>query len=197
MEIVAHSLSAAAAAIVVKRRWAPGVSIGWTAFWSAFPDILAFGPGIVAGLWLRISGSGQEAAEGHLLPHVHVGLPLYPFAHSLIMFLVVFGLASILTRRVVLAMLGWLLHIAIDIPTHSFSYYATRFLWPVTNYSIDGIAWWTPWFWAATYVVLAVVYLVLWKTGRMRSARGVSARQEDRTAERGPQLGRACPPPPA
>jgi hypothetical protein len=41
-------------------------------------------------------------------------------------------------------MLGWLLHIAIDIPTHSFRYYATRFLWPVSDFRIDGIAWRTP-----------------------------------------------------
>jgi len=36
----------------------------------------------------------------------------------------VFGTATILTRRIVYEMLGWLLHILIDIPTHSFGYYA-------------------------------------------------------------------------
>jgi hypothetical protein len=38
---------------------------------------------------------------------------------SLIVFLFVFGIASILARRVVFEMFGWLLHVLIDIPTHS------------------------------------------------------------------------------
>jgi hypothetical protein len=39
-------------------------------------------------------------------------------------------------------MLGWLHHIAIDIPMHSSSYNATRFLWPLADVRIDGTAWW-------------------------------------------------------
>ena len=61
-------------------------------------------------------------------------------------------------------MLGWLLHIVIDIPTHSLRYYATRFLWPVSDYRIDGIAWWTPWLWVTTYGALGVVFFLLWKS---------------------------------
>ena len=70
---------------------------------------------------------------------------------------------TILARRVVLAMLGWLLHIVIDVPTHSLRYYVTEFLWPVSDYRIDGIAWWTPWFWAATYGALGAVFFLLWR----------------------------------
>jgi len=102
-------------------------------------------------------------------PPVHIGLPLYPAGHSLLVFLVVFGIATILARRIVFEMLGWLLHILIDIPTHSFSYYATTFLWPVSDYRVDGIAWWTPWFWTTTYGALGVVYFWLWKRGWMSS----------------------------
>jgi hypothetical protein len=164
MEIVAHGLWAAAAAITAKRSAKTRVHVGWAVWWAAFPDVLAFGPAIAAGLWLRLAGGPNAGpADGHLLPHVHVGLPLYPAGHSLIVFLLVFGIASILARRIVFEMLGWLLHILIDIPTHSFSYYATRFLWPVSDYRVDGIAWWTPWFWAATYAALVLVYFVLWK----------------------------------
>ena len=68
-------------------------------------------------------------------------------------------------------MLGWLLHILIDIPTRSLSYYATRFLWPVSDFRIDGIAWWTRWFWIATYVALAVVYFVMCRRGWLSQAR--------------------------
>jgi hypothetical protein len=61
--------------------------------------------------------------------------------------------------------------IVIDIPTHSLSYYATRFLWPISEFRIDGIAWWTRWFWAATYAALAVVYVLLWRKGWLSRTR--------------------------
>jgi hypothetical protein len=102
-------------------------------FWPSVPHVAGVGC-----LWLagRFDGSG-----GLDRPPVHIGLPLYPAGHSLIVFLLVFGLTSILARRVVFEMLGWLLHILIDMPTHSLSYYATRFLWPISDYRVDGIAW--------------------------------------------------------
>jgi len=163
MDTFAHGLWAAAGAITARRAAGVPVRPGWTVWWGVFPDVLAFGPMVAAGLWLRVTGGA--APEGHLLPHVHIGLPLYPAAHSVLVFLLVFGVVTILARRIVFEMLGWLLHILIDIPTHSLDYYATRFLWPISEYRIDGIAWWTPWFWAATYGALAVVYFLLWKAG--------------------------------
>jgi hypothetical protein len=117
---------------------------------------------IAVGLWLRLArGLGTAAANGQA--HVHLPIPLYPAAHSLVIFALAFAVATLLARRIVYEMLGWLLHILIDIPTHSFSYYATRFLWPLSDFRIDGIAWWTRWFWIATYGALAVVYAVMWK----------------------------------
>ncbi len=165
MEIVAHGLWAAAAAITAKKSTRMAVRVGWTAWWGMFPDVLGFGPMVAVSLWLRLTG-GLDARSGHG-GHVHVnlGVPLYPAGHSLIVFLAVFGIAAILLRRPVFSMLGWLLHILIDIPTHSFRYYATRFLWPLSGYRFDGIAWWTPWLWIATYVALAAVYFLMWRKG--------------------------------
>ncbi len=160
MEIVAHGLWAAAAAITAKRTARPKLRLGWTVWWGVFPDVLAFGPSVVAGLWLWLQGArGHEA-------HVHFGLPLYPAAHSLVVFALAFALAGLLARRILYEMLGWLLHVVIDIPTHSLRYYATRFLWPLSDFRVDGIAWWTPWFWVATYAALAVVYFLLWRSAR-------------------------------
>jgi hypothetical protein len=172
MEIVAHGLWAAAAAITARRATPIHLRLGWTVWWACFPDVLAFGPSIGAGLWLRLAaGPNAGPANGHLLPHVHIGLPLYATGHSLVIFLLVFGVASILALRIVFEMLGWLLHILIDIPTHSLAYHATRFLWPVSAFRIDGIAWWTPWFWAATYVGLLVVYVLMWRRGWLSPVR--------------------------
>lgn len=171
MEIIAHGLWAAAAAITAKRSTDIRLRIGWTVWWAGFPDVLAFGPSIAAGLWLGLAGGANAgSADGHLLPHVHIGPPLYPAGHSLIIFLLLFGVVSLLARRIVFELFGWLMHILIDIPTHSLRYYATRFLWPLSDVRVDGIAWWTPWFWGLTYVALAAVYFLLWKKGLLSRA---------------------------
>jgi hypothetical protein len=170
MEIVAHGLWTAAAAITASRTAKVRVPVGWAMWWGAFPDVLAFGPPIAVGLWMRLTGP-PPAADGHLLPHLHFGVPLYPAAHSVLTFAVAFTLASLLARRPIYSMLGWLLHILIDIPTHSYSYYATRFLWPLSEFRIDGVAWWTRWFWAATYLALAAVYYLLWRKGWLAPGR--------------------------
>jgi hypothetical protein len=171
MEIVAHGLWAAAAAIAAKRTAKANIRVGWTAWWAMFPDVLAFGPPVAVGLWLRLTGG----ATGRHLPHLNLGLPLYPAGHSLVVFLLVFGVTTLLARRVVLELLGWLSHILIDIPTHSFSYYATRFLWPISDFRVSGIPWWTTWFWCATYAALAAVYFVLWRKGWLRPVGAISA----------------------
>lgn len=168
MEVVAHGLWAAAAAIAANRMTEARVGIGSAVLWAAFPDAAAFGPSAVAGLWLLGSGSAPEA--GHLVPHVHIGLPIYPAVHSVVIFLLASGVVSVIARRMVLPVLGWLMHILIDIPTHSFQYYATRFLWPLSDLRVDGLAWWTPWLWAATYAALAVVFVAYWRAGWLSRA---------------------------
>ncbi len=166
MEIVAHGLWAAAAVVGARKKTHVRAHLGWTVWWAAFPDVLAFGVPIIAGLALMAVGRAGETH--HFPPRAHLGLPLYPAAHSLIVFAAVFGLTCLALRRIAYSMLGWLMHILIDIPTHSYSYYATRFLWPVSGFGIDGIAWWTPWFWVATYVALATVYFLMWRMGWLK-----------------------------
>lgn len=170
MEVVAHGLWAAAAVVAGRNKAALRVGLWPAVWWAAFPDVLTFGTMGAYGLWLRMTG-GAVADHGHMLPHAHIGLPLYQAGHSVLVWLVAFAAAWLLMRRAPLAMLGWALHIAIDIPTHSFSYYATRFLWPVSDFRVDGIAWWTPWFWTATYISLAAVYGVLWSKGWLATSR--------------------------
>jgi hypothetical protein len=41
---------------------------------------------------------------------------------------------------------------------------------------IDGLAWWTPWFWTATYGAPAVVYVTLWRKGWLARATMSNAR---------------------
>jgi hypothetical protein len=173
MDSLAHGLWSGAAAIAINNLnviSTQGYSLrtGWFVFWGVFPDVLAFGPMALTGIWLRLAGSAEGSVHGGHIPHVDLGIPLYPAAHSLITFAMVYGASTILARRPPRALLGWLLHILIDIPTHSLSYYATRFLWPVADYRFDGVAWWTPWLLYMTYGGLLLTYLLLWTRGWLR-----------------------------
>jgi hypothetical protein len=168
MDIIAHGLWAVAAAKGKKDLGGMTIPPTWTAWWAVFPDVLAFGPSVAVGLWLLLAGGP---------PHIRIvnfGLPLYQAGHSLVVFTLAFGVVWAAMRRPAIALLGWLSHIVIDIFTHSFRFYATRFLWPLSDYRFDGIAWRTPWFWACTYIALALVYFLLWRSGRL-TGRAVAA----------------------
>ncbi len=169
MEVIAHGLWATAAVVGARRKTRTRPHLGWSVWWAAFPDVLAFGVPIVAGLALLAIGKAGPPSD-HFPPRPHLGLPLYAAGHSLVVFAAAFGLVCLAARRVVYSMLGWLLHTLIDIPTHSSSYHPTRFLWPLSDFEIDGIAWWTPWFWVATYGAIAIVYFLMWRAGWFANA---------------------------
>jgi len=139
MEIVAHTLWAAAAAKATNRRTAR-IGLVWFAIWAMFPDLFAFSPEVIAGLWNRITGS----VSAHVLDFHHVGarwgwldVDLYDIGHSFVTFVAVFLIVWAIIRRPLWEMLGWALHILLDIPSHS-AHYPTPFLWPLSSYYISG-----------------------------------------------------------
>ncbi len=107
---------------------------------------------------------------------------LYNISHSLIVFLFIFGLI-ILARRmfkkenvvmretdasprrrgplVPWEMSGWLLHIILDVPTHSYAFYPTPIFWPLSGWKFQGFAWANPWFMAVNISAIAITYLVI------------------------------------
>ena len=165
MDIFAHGLWAAAMATGAKR--IPGVRIrtGWTALSGVFPDLFAFSLPAIQEFYLRFTGTASFDHRG-APHHAEWVWQLYQFSHSLLVFALVFSLVSLLARRPVLELLGWLLHILIDIPSHSLRFFPTPFLWPVSSYQFDGISWANRWFMLSNYSALALAYLLLWGSGR-------------------------------
>jgi hypothetical protein len=159
MDIVAHSLWATAIGKTWNRRARTRLRFLWFVFWTMFPDLFAFTPMVVAGIWAKLSGVTQ-------MTYVHSigGIGLYDLSHSFVVFAAAFAVASVVLRRPVWAMLGWALHIAIDIPTHS--RYTTPFLWPLSRYRFVGIGWWEHWFMVVNYTALAIVFLLMWRRDR-------------------------------
>jgi hypothetical protein len=165
MEVVAHALWATAAAKAVNRTDSLRIRTAWFAFWSVFPDLFAFAPAVAAVLWYRLSGASQVHAHVHHL----LGVGLYDLSHSLIVFAPLFAAVCVAFRRPVWCMLGWALHILMDIPTHS-AHFPTPFLWPVSCYRFIGVSWWSWQFMALSYTALALVYVSLWKSRRPERA---------------------------
>ena len=150
MDIFAHGLWAAAGARTANRKAQRHIHVLWAAFAGVAPDLFAFAPALAAGIWERHALAADLTLAGQL----------YRISHSLVVFALVFGLVWLLVRRPVLELLGWPLHILIDIPTHSLRFFATPFLWPLSDYRFDGISWANRWFMLANYTALAIVY---WK----------------------------------
>lgn len=180
MDIVAHTLWAAAGAAVIHRRrpLAPGAVIA-TLVLAALPDVVQLLP--LAAWWLfadgslaalrayAVAGPGQEPVlpplVGLLSHHLHCVMHSAPIAS-----LVTLALWAA-RRKLWIPLLGWWSHIVIDVFTHSVDYYPAPVLYPFTQRGFDGIAWITPWFMVLNYAALtaAGVWLLL---SRKRQDRG-------------------------
>ncbi len=185
MDIFAHGLWTGAAARRVnqgsrKNPPAPRVPLWQAVFWGVIPDLLAFTPLFLWLFWGLASGHPHFAEiprhdsfsvnEGPwMVQFTHI---FYSFTHSLITLAVTAG-ALYFVRRVLLhrtglgpiwAMGGWLFHILLDIPTHTYRFYATPFLWPLSDYRSPGVINWdAPWFMLANYTAIVIVYVYLWR----------------------------------
>jgi hypothetical protein len=171
MDIVAHTLRAAAGvAVIHRRRPLPRGTVMITLALAALPDVIHLLP--LAGWWLFGDGSfaalrayavavpGQEPVlpqlVGLLSHHLHCVMHSAPIA-------AVATLALWVVRRTLwIPRLGWWSHIVIDVFTHSADYYAVPVLYPFTQRGFDGIACITPWFMVLNYSALAAVGFWLW-----------------------------------
>ncbi len=175
MDVVAHTLWAAAGAVLIhRRRPLSRATVIATLVLAALPDVLHLLP--IAGWWLFGDGSPAALkAYAVAVPGQEPGLPpsvqfwshhLHCVMHSAPIAGLV-TLAVLAVRRTLwIPLLGWWSHIVIDVFTHSADYYAVPVLYPFTERGFDGIAWTTPWFMALNYTALAAVGAWLLATGR-------------------------------
>jgi hypothetical protein len=141
-----------------------------------FPDLFAFTVPFTLALWQGVTASPGTAVHGGRLPRLDLAWQLYHYSHSLVVFAAVFALVWLVCRRPVLAMLGWPLHILIDIPTHTAQFFPTPFLWPISSFQASGISWANRWFMLCNYTALAAVYFLLWRSRRRAVAKPPSLR---------------------
>jgi hypothetical protein len=180
VDIVAHTLWAAAgAAALQRRRQLVRSTVICGLVLAALPDVLHLVP--IVGWWLLGDGS-FAAVKGYAVavPGQEPGLPplvqlwshhLHCVMHSAPIAAIVTLAAWLVRRSFWLPLLGWWSHIVIDVFTHSADYYAVPVLYPFTERGFDGIAWTTPWFMVVNYLALAAVGSWLLVTGRRSDVR--------------------------
>lgn len=174
-----------AVSVKIKEKYIKTLNIKLAVFWGIFPDLFAFGLPILLIISEVLTGKisisdipGLEKIEppqnGFASVLQNISL-LYSFSHSLIIlsaaFIIIAGILFLkqkISRKTAASIIpwelgGWLLHILIDIPTHSSAFFSTPFLWPISNFRISGIAWSTPWLLALNYLAIIFVYFKYFK----------------------------------
>ncbi|HUB81892.1 MAG TPA: hypothetical protein VMB03_24000 [Bryobacteraceae bacterium] len=166
MDIVAHALWSVAAGIGIRESLKRPVHLGWIAAWGVAPDLVSFTVPACIRIGRYVTGASKSLLPDGTGPRFDWVWNVYNASHSALIFAICFGAVWLFMRRPVLEMLGWGLHVLIDVFTHS-GMFAIKFLWPLSSVRVDGKRWETPWLLALNYAVLAAVYLLLW---RRRSA---------------------------
>jgi hypothetical protein len=164
MDILSHGLWGGIAFGRTNRR-----SFGLAFAFGILPDLVPFGPfhlGVLFGLAQR-PHFGPEPPDPSLFPeYVHRA---YSVTHSLVVFLLAFALLWVVFRKPIWESLAWGLHILLDIFTHSFRFFPTPFLWPISDFKVNGWHWGRPEIFIPNVVLLALLYI--WFLYRRRRVR--------------------------
>jgi len=161
LDIFAHALWSTAGGIAARRKLRWRIHLGWLAACSVLPDLVVFGIPAAVRIGRFLTGASKTLLPDGSGPRFDWAFRIYNVTHSGVVWALCFGAVWLVAGRPVLELLGWALHIAIDIFTHA-GIFAIKFLWPLSSEHFDSIRWETPWFLAVTYVALAAVFLMLW-----------------------------------
>jgi len=171
MDVIAHGLWGGA---IFGRR--DRLSWRWAFFWGMAPDLFAFLPAIVAGLF-----TGNYFAWARWLPDgTNVSFitwysnHAYMVTHSLVVWTGIAAAYYFWKRKFPWVFAAAALHILCDIPLHDIQYFPTPYLWPLHTPLHDGIRWANPRVMLPNYALIIVVYTVrvLWRR-RARTAERV------------------------
>lgn len=118
------------------------------------PDLSAFGTFFVMSL---VSTGALGRPNLATIPSYVFGI--YDFSHSLVVYSAFFALVWFLGyRHFAKLTLAWPLHILVDIPTHDATFFPTPFLWPISDFHVDGTSWGQPMIFIPNVLLLLGLY---------------------------------------
>jgi len=123
------------------------------------PDLLSFGPFFLFNFFRFESWFGENFVPPNSVAVPNIIHIIYSFTHSLVIYALFFALLWFLGKKSFAKLtLGWLLHILVDIPTHSAEFFPTPFLWPISNFHVDGIPWSNPVIFIPNVILIIILY---------------------------------------
>jgi hypothetical protein len=129
----------------------------WFSFlFGAIPDLLSFGVYFV--FQILSSGLDLEKLFSEKIPLWVYSL--YDISHSLVIAFIFIGIAYNVNKDFAWPMLGWPLHIVIDLFTHSIEFFPTPIFWPISNYRFDGIPWSNPYVLMFNFVLIILIFII-------------------------------------
>ncbi len=171
MDTLSHGLWAAVIAKALRKK--KKINILATAWWGVFPDVFAFTllfSWMFLQLFLGTIPLGSLPSPDSFEPSQHqasllfsITSMLYSMSHSLVIFFLIFGLVFLVFRRPIWELSGWFMHIVMDIPTHSYQFYPTPFLWPILDWKFNGFSWLNPWFIVINYTAFFTIYFFFFR----------------------------------
>lgn len=133
------------------------------------PDLISFGAFMVKNLidgTIQIGNPTLESLPSWVFLH-------YALVHSFVISLPLIKLAALWRKGVAFAILAWPFHIVLDFPFHTKAYFAMPLFWPISDFSVDGIAW-THWYiWWPN--VAGIVILLYYRYRQKKSWRNLEA----------------------
>lgn len=175
MDLAAHGLWVGAAALwAVRQRGLSRRTAGLAVGMALLPDLVQLLPLLV---WAPFGADGWATLQRYVLAAPNQGPPMAPWLdaathhlHCVMHSAVVLGLVSLLwwawRGRLWLPLLGWWAHVLIDVFTHSADFYPSPVLYPLSDWTFDGVAWNHPAFMGLNYLALAVAWWLAWRPPR-------------------------------
>ncbi len=132
----------------------------WLAFlFGILPDVFSFGLFFLENI---IFGARQFGTPVPSSIPSYISF-LYNITHSLVLAFIVFLLIYIFKRKIYVWMLGWPLHILVDIPTHAKEFFPTPFLYPISNFVIGGVNWINPYVFFTNWFLIALFFILIYR----------------------------------
>jgi hypothetical protein len=134
----------------------------WGVILGILPDFISFVP-VMLVRFIEIIRGNVEATfltdAYYTYAFADYGIISYNYTHSILIWLLATLLIWAGLKKFPWILLGWGLHIVIDIFSHTTDFFATPFLFPFSNFQISVVNWSHPIFMLVNYALLLVLYI--------------------------------------
>ncbi|OGE93891.1 MAG: hypothetical protein A3K08_01555 [Candidatus Doudnabacteria bacterium RIFCSPLOWO2_01_41_7] len=142
----------------------------WGIAFGVLPDLVSFTPVFFYAFYASIFLQQPFFAgpPGNDNPFFEYAVQTYNYSHSIVIWAAVLILVWLIPHLFwkkgagfPWILLGWALHIFIDIFTHTEAFFATPFLFPLSGLKVSVISWAHPVFMVINYSLLLILYFIV------------------------------------